>query len=122
MQNNSQKFGAEGEEWAVGFLKKEGYQILERNWRFKKLEIDIIARKGDVLVIVEVKTRKNDTFGQPEIFVTKRKQQFLITAAHYYITERDLDLETRFDIVAISSQGEQHTVKHLEGAFYPTAQ
>lgn len=121
MQNNSQKYGAEGEAQAADFLRGAGYQILERNWRFKKLEVDIIARKGELLAIVEVKTRKNDTFGEPEIFVTKKKQNFLITAAHHYITDRDLDVDVRFDIVAISGLPGNQTVKHLEGAFYPTA-
>jgi putative endonuclease len=117
MQKNSQNYGAWGEEEAVAYLKRNGYSILERNWRYKHLEIDIIAKKGETLVIVEVKSRKNDTFGEPEIFVNKRKQQFLITAANSYVLERDLDYEVRFDIVALTGS----EVKHIEDAFYPLA-
>jgi putative endonuclease len=121
VQNNSQKYGAEGEAFAANYLKNLGYEILERNWRFKKLEVDIIVRKGNVIAFVEVKTRKNNTFGEPEIFVTRKKQNFLIAAANHYIIENNMDVESRFDIIAISQLHQDHSVKHLEGAFYPTA-
>jgi putative endonuclease len=119
MEKNSKDYGAEGENHASNYLKTQGYQILERNWRFKKLEIDIIAKKNNLLVFVEVKTRKNSTFGEPEIFVTRKKQSFLIAAANEYIMKKNLDNEARFDIIAISQLNNNETVKHLEGAFYP---
>ena len=119
MQNNSQKYGQEGENHASNYLKRHGYEILERNWRFKKLEVDIIARKADLVAFVEVKTRKNSTFGEPEIFVTKKKQSFLIAAANQYLVERNLNVESRFDIIAISQLNNNETVNHLEGAFFP---
>ncbi len=121
VQNNSQNYGAAGEALAVNHLKKAGYTILERNWRFRKYEIDIIAKKDNLIVIIEVKTRKNDNFGEPEIFVTRKKQSFLIAAAHHYLVERDISLEVRFDIIAVLGFNESESVKHLEGAFYPTA-
>ena len=121
LTNSSQVYGALGESAAVNYLISKGYRILERNWRFKKLEVDIIASKDDVIAFVEVKTWKNDTFGEPEIFVTRKKQNFLIAAANQYLTERDLDIESRFDIVAISDLYNKDSVKHLEGAFFPTA-
>jgi len=119
MENNSQKQGREGEILARNYLLKKGYEVLELNWRYKKLEIDIIAKKEETVVFVEVKTRKNDTFGEPEVFVTKRKQNFLINAANQYITENNIDLESRFDIIAVIQLNNNNTVKHLEGAFYP---
>src|ERR1700751_1403233 len=65
--------GKKGEEQAIAFLRELGYEIIHINWRFKHLEIDIIARENNFLVIVEVKTRKNSDFGAPETFVTKSK-------------------------------------------------
>ncbi len=121
MQNNSQNIGAAGESLAVKHLLRNGYQILAQNWRFRKFEIDIIAQKDDLIVIIEVKTRKNGNFGEPEIFVTRKKQSFLIAAAHHFLVERDLSLEVRFDIIAVLGVEAMETVKHLEGAFYPTA-
>lgn len=119
MQNNSQKQGLEGEAHARVYLLKEGYEILERNWRYKKYEIDIIAKKAETIVFVEVKTRKNDTFGEPELSVTRQKQGFLIAAAHQYLQEKNIELESRFDIIAVIKLNNNATVKHLEGAFYP---
>jgi putative endonuclease len=120
MENNSKNLGVEGERLAREYLLKLGYNILEKNWRFKKYEVDIIAKIGETMVFVEVKARKSDIFGEPEIFVTKQKQRFLIAAAHHYITEKNIDLESRFDIVSVLLINNKLTVKHLEGAFYPT--
>lgn len=119
MSDNSHTQGIEGEELAKRHLQFNGYRILERNWRFGKYEIDIIASKDNTIVIVEVKTRKTDTFGEPEIFVTKQKQKFLVAAANEYIVSNNIEMETRFDIIAIIRDNNSSTVKHLEGAFYP---
>jgi len=119
MKNNSQKQGREGEIAARNYLLKQGYEVLEQNWRYKKYEIDIIAKKDETLVFVEVKTRKNGTFGEPELSVTRQKQGFLIAAAKQYLIEKDVELESRFDIIAVIRLNNNHTVKHLEGAFYP---
>ena len=109
--------GKKGEEQAIAYLRGLGYQILHVNWRFKKLEIDIIARDGDFLVIIEVKTRKNADFGAPETFVTKVKQKKIIRAAHQYFLEYESENEVRFDIVAVNNQTGQ--VEHIKRAFYP---
>lgn len=119
MNNNSQKQGLEGEMAARSYLLEQGFELLETNWRYKKLEIDIIAKKGETLVFVEVKTRKSDTFGEPEAFVSRQKQGFLIAAANSYLSENNLDCESRFDIIAVTGFNNNYTVKHLEGAFYP---
>jgi putative endonuclease len=121
VQNNSQKYGQEGEELAVAHLLSKGYKILERNWRFGKLEIDLIAKYGELVVFVEVKARKNLTFGEPEIFVSRRKQSYIITAANHYLITNDLDLESRFDIIAISRIDNENKINHLEGAFSAVA-
>ena len=109
--------GKKGEELAIGYLRGKGYQILHKNWRYKNLEIDIIAQEGDFLVIVEVKTRKNADFGEPETFVTKKKQQKIIRATHAYILETDCKLEVRFDIISITNETSQ--TEHIKRAFYP---
>jgi putative endonuclease len=119
MMNNSQKQGQEGEVLAKNYLLKQGYEILERNWRCKKYEIDIIAKKGETMVFVEVKTRKNTTFGEPELFVTRQKQGFVIAAANQYLKDNNINLESRFDIIAIIQLNNTRTVKHLEAAYYP---
>jgi len=74
---------------------------------------------GDFLVIYEVKARSTDAFGEPELFVTRKKQRFLVTAAAQYIEEKGLELEVRFDILAILAINNNFTVKHLKSAFYP---
>lgn len=114
------ELGEAGEKVALDFLKKKGYKILETNWRFGKDEIDIIVTDKEYLVIVEVKTRTTNYFGEPESFVNKAKQRFLIRAAQAYIIRHDIDLETRFDIISIIISMNQHEIKHLEDAFYPT--
>lgn len=110
--------GQKGEEMAAKFLEEKGYTILETNWRFMHLEADIIAEKAKILVIAEVKTRKNNYFGEPESFVTKQKQKNLIKAANAYIERKQLDLEVRFDIVSVVLN-DNTSIKHIEDAFYP---
>ena len=118
-KNSSQTTGVNGELIAKSYLEKNGYLILERNWRYKKYEIDIFAQKPNLIVFVEVKTRKNDTFGEPQIFVSKQKQSFIIKAAQQYLEENNILLESRFDIIAITSHNHQYSINHLERAFYP---
>nr|NQU93656.1 YraN family protein [Bacteroidota bacterium] len=113
------ELGKKGEELAEKFLRNNGYEIIERNWRFGKDEIDIIAMEKDFLVVVEVKTRRSNYFGEPEENVTRTKQRFLIRAANAYITKKDIDLETRFDIVSVLFSGSNYTVKQIKDAFYP---
>ena len=108
--------GKKGEEEATAFLRGLDYKILYVNWRHKHLEIDIIAQDGDFLVIVEVKTRKNSIFGEPESFVTKKKQQKIIRATHEFILQYGLESEVRFDIVSIINETKQ--IEHIKRAFY----
>lgn len=112
--------GTKGEELAATFLQNKGYSILEKNWRFKNLEADIIATIANTLVIAEVKTRKSNYFGEPETFVNKQKQKNLIKAAQEYIQRNQLDMEVRFDIISIILGDSQMKINHIEDAFYPT--
>lgn len=120
MNDNSQKLGKNGEQEAVKFLEKKGLTIIEINWRTGKLEIDIIAKDKEELVIVEVKTRGTNAFGEPEFFVDKRKQKNLVKAANAYIQKVDFSGETRFDVIAITEHNSQLMVKHIPNAFAPS--
>ena len=110
--------GKLGEELAVDFLEKNGYEILETNWVFDKAEIDIIAQKGIILAVVEVKTRSSIDFGLPQDFVKPKKIQLLLKAVNEYVTQNDLDVEVRFDIVAIHKEKPDFVIEHIEEAFY----
>ena len=112
------ELGKLGEEMAVEFLQKEGYAILETNWTFQKAEIDIIAKKGDIVAIIEVKTRSSLDFGSPQDFVKPKKIQLLIKAVDAFVNERNLDIEVRFDIIAIHKEGKSFVIEHLIDAFY----
>ncbi|MBX9807791.1 MAG: YraN family protein [Flavobacteriaceae bacterium] len=112
------ELGKLGEELAVEFLQKEGYEILETNWTFQKAEIDIIAKKENTLAIVEVKTRSSLDFGLPQDFVKPKKIQLLVKAVDEYVISNDLDLEVRFDIIAVHKEGKSFAIEHLIDAFY----
>ncbi len=112
------ELGKLGEDLAVEFLQKEGYQILETNWTFQKAEIDIIAQNGNVLAIVEVKTRTSAEFGLPQDFVKPKKIQLLVRAVNEYIIANDLDTEVRFDIIAICKDFGGFKIEHIQDAFY----
>lgn len=114
------ELGKNGEEHAREYLAKKGFTIQEQNWRHSKDEVDLVAIHEDTLVIIEVKTRSTLYFGEPQIFVNKKKQSLMIRAANAYIHKHSIDMETRFDIVSVIISGEQVSIKHIEDAFYPT--
>lgn len=110
--------GKLGEDLAVEFLLKNGYEILETNWTFQKAEIDIIAKKENTLAIIEVKTRSSIDFGLPQDFVKPKKIQLLVKAVNEYVISNNLDFEVRFDIIAIHKEGQNFSIEHLIDAFY----
>lgn len=110
--------GIEGEKLAVQHLTKKGYEILETNYRFQKAEVDIIAQKGEILAVVEVKTRTSADFGNPEEFVSAKKIKLLVKAVDEYVNENDLNVEVRFDIIAIIFDKQTTSLNHIEDAFY----
>lgn len=118
---SKKEFGNQGELAASDFLTKKGYQIIASNWRFLKGEIDLIAKKGQELVFVEVKTRSSLDFGAPESFVSDRQQKLIIQTAHEFIISNDRQEEARFDVISVVVQEEKVVqIDHIEGAFYPT--
>ncbi|MCB4807454.1 YraN family protein [Tamlana sp. 62-3] len=112
------ELGNKGEQMAVDFLIENNYAILERNYRFNKAEVDIIAQKEDILAIIEVKTRSTTDFGNPQDFVKPKQINNLVKAVDEYVTINELDVEVRFDIIAIVKEGKQFKLEHLEDAFY----
>ncbi|MGH1387313.1 YraN family protein [Kordia sp.] len=112
------ELGIEGEKLAVAHLQTHGYEILETNYRFQKAEVDIIAQKKGILAVVEVKTRTSADFGNPEEFVSQKKIKLLVKAVDNYINDNDLDVEVRFDIIAILLQKHDVIINHIEDAFY----
>ena len=112
------KLGKEGEVAAVNYLKENNYQILHVNWQYGQLELDIIARKENELVIVEVKTRSGN-WDSPESAVTKTKIARIVTATDHYVQHFDIDLSVRFDIICITGIHPLFQIEHIEDAFYP---
>lgn len=110
--------GQLGEDLAADYLLKMGYKILERNWRFRKAEVDLIVQKENIIAIVEVKTRTSADFGNPQDFVKPKKIKLLVNAVNEYIVSNNLDVTVRFDIIAILQQENKTSLEHLEDAFY----
>ena len=114
--------GRRGENLAKTFLEGLGYEILDENWTHGKAEVDLIAYKNKVIIFTEVKTRTGNRFGEPEDFVDLRKQRLLAEAADEYIYLMDHQGEVRFDIISVLfDRSENYTLKHIEDAFWPSA-
>ena len=114
--------GKWGEEMAVQHLREQGYTILDRDWRFGHLDLDIVARTPDgiVVVFVEVKTRTSDVVSSPHDAVDARKIKSLGAAANAYVKEFQIWDELRFDIISIiGDRSETALLEHVEDAFNP---
>ncbi len=110
--------GKKGEEKAEKFLKRKGYRILERNFRIKGGEIDIVAEKGGEIVFVEVRTRSSDDFMSPVESLTPAKREKLRRAAEVFLISRGLELNPcRFDFVSIVKDGSRYKIEHLENVY-----
>lgn len=118
MLNQRQKFGKDSESVAVRHLKKNGYKILQQNYRTKIGEIDIIAKDKQTLVFVEVKARKSVHFGSPKWAVTPKKQRKISMVALYYLkATKQNNIKARFDVVAISSLKNNPRIEIIKNAF-----
>lgn len=113
------ELGKLGEERAQAYLVLKGYKIRHTNWVTGKFELDIVAEKDGMLVIVEVKTRSSEYFEHPEEAITLRKIRNLVSAAHDYIFKFNWMGETRFDIISVIPKGQTYTIQHIEDAFLP---
>lgn len=110
--------GELGEELAATYLLKNGYKILERNWRFQKAEVDLIVQKETILAVIEVKTRTSSDFGNPQDFVSPKKIKLLVNAINEYVISKDLDVSVRFDIIGILKTDDKIKLEHIEDAYY----
>jgi len=111
--------GIDGELYASTQLVSKGYKILEKNWRYKRDEIDLIVQIDNEIAFVEVKTRTNRYAGNPASHVTIGKQKRIIKAAQAYIEINDIGQEIRFDIISIILNKKEKSFEHIENAFYP---
>ena len=111
--------GVQGESIATMRLQQHGYKIIEKNWRFKHKEVDIIAQKDGKIVFIEVKTRSSTYFAPASDAVTLKKQRLLIDAANQYLIQNQIDLESRFDVVTVIIRNGKEDVEIIENAFYP---
>lgn len=112
--------GAEGEQLASRWLEANGFTVLHRNWRSGRGEIDIVARDGDFLVVVEVKTRGSARWGPPELAVGPAKRRMLLNAATELLQTVEEDIELRFDVLSITHTPAGPEFLHIPDAFYPT--
>ena len=119
MSQSTKKTGGAGEDLAAAVLVKKGFRLIERNYRYGKGEIDIIAKDGDLLVFIEVKARKNLEFGPPELAITRGKQNQIKKIAAAYLYEKEIkDTQCRFDVVAIQFMPKQNPkINHIKNAF-----
>ena len=111
------KLGKDGELIAFMILQRDGYIILETNWRFQKAEIDIIATKQKKIISIEVKTRSSKYFGNPQDFVSSKKIKLMVFAMNEYVLMKNLEEEVRFDIVAVIKNRTSYDIKHFKDAF-----
>ena len=109
--------GKKGETMAEEYLSRNGYKILEKNWRYLKAEIDIIAQIEETIVIVEVKTRSTVDITTPEYAVNNKKIKLLVAAANEYVIKNDLDFEVQFDIITIHKKAKKYDLNHIKKAF-----
>lgn len=117
---STREIGVLAEKYAKEHLLGLGYEILNTNWQFVHLELDIVARDNNQLVIVEVKSRNGIRYAHPSEAITDIKIRRIVEAAEAYIFQKDLHCETRFDVITVIFFGENFELEHFKDAFYPT--
>ncbi|SIS82627.1 YraN family protein [Chryseobacterium gambrini] len=111
-------FGKKAEELAAEYLQKNGYKILVRNFRYQKAELDLVAEKDSLIVVVEVKARSTDVFNLPQEAVNKRKIKLIVSAANYFMEEYNKNQEVRFDIISVlPDENKNLIIEHITDAF-----
>ena len=114
----SRRRGNLGEDAAARYLESRGLRVIERNWRHRQWELDLVCRDGDTLVFVEVKTRRAGGMGSPADGLTRAKRARLVKAAGQYLTKHDLwDAPCRFDLAGVTDTGTSMDVEHIINAF-----
>ncbi len=114
------ELGKWGEQIAAEYLQKKGYRIMFRDWKIGHRDLDIIAKQNDVVVIVEVRTRRNNHFGDTEMTIDRQKIRNICIASNAFVKRLRIDNEIRFDIIAITGTPEiGYTINHIEDALKP---
>ena len=116
---DSHDFGAKAEVFAAEFLVSKGYCILHRNWRYGHKELDIVCTDGKMLVVVEVKARRQESFPNPEDILSRKQEQFIMEASEHYVFKYGITLPVRFDLMAVIQSGSLMDLEHLEDAIIP---
>ena len=118
-KNDNKTLGGAGEEIACRYLEENGFDVADRNWRTRSGELDIIARRGGMLVFVEVKTRRSKTFGEPEEAVTPAKARKIRQLASEYLATVSHSAEVRFDVISLvlDAEGDLLELRHITDAF-----
>lgn len=111
------KLGKDGELIAFMILQRDGYNILQTNWKYQKAEVDIIAKKDGILVFIEVKTRSSKKFGKPEDAIDKKKISLYKDAVEGYLEQYPTEAEIRFDVVSIVIGKDKTDIEHIPNAF-----
>ena len=111
-------FGKQAEERVLSFLIEKGYIFLEKNYRYRHAEVDLLVRHKNELICVEVKARSTTFFGTPESFISSKKIKLLVQAVDHFIEENELDLEVRFDVIALTRKKDEWFINHIKNAFY----
>lgn len=113
------ELGKEGEEQAAAYLEEQGYVIRHRDWRSDKRDLDIVAEKDKTLVVVEVKTRRDAAYGNPEDAVTNRKIRHIVASTEAYVQKYEIDLPVRFDVITLVGKEPPFRIEHIKDAFFP---
>ena len=109
--------GVDGERAAIEYLCLNNYIILEKNWRYGRYEIDIIATDNESVIFAEVKTRRSGKWGNPEEAVSEAKIRRIVEAADYYTRENDISMSVRFDVISVLWNGRTFEIEHFDDAF-----
>jgi putative endonuclease len=118
-KNKQPSVGKIGEDLTAKFLEEKGYNIIERNYRFGHGELDIIAEKDNILIFIEVKTKKHGDFGDPINWIKRGKQLQMGRIARGYLYERNItDRDCRFDVVLVNWEHGLWKIDHIENAFW----
>lgn len=116
----NRRIGSIGEKLAANYIKKKGYNILDCNYRTKLGELDIVAKKQDIIVFIEVKTRTSSVYGMPSEAVNYKKQQTIQKLSQQYILYQKLNkncFSYRFDVIEVKLIGKKYKIDHIENAF-----
>ncbi|MEQ8924702.1 MAG: YraN family protein [Fulvivirga sp.] len=116
--NTKAELGKQGEEQAAEYLSQKGYEIVARNYRYKRSEIDLICKHENLLIFIEVKAKSYVSFGEPELSVDEKKSAKVIEGAEHYIHDTNWQSDIRFDVISIVKSKGRFEIIHFEDAFY----